>query len=136
MFVTRCLRFIPIETKMEQHMITQRKLVTGALHRKQQESSSKTETVSSLVPSTQSNYGNVGSGNSLCRNQPEIYQRIHSMQGKCPITNGSSNIRLDGKMPPLYPNMLLGKLTEIENHYIRETDQVWKSPMTYFSLQH
>ena len=38
-------------------MITRRKLVTGALHGKQQESSSKTGAVLSPVPSTQSNYG-------------------------------------------------------------------------------
>ena len=38
-------------------MITRRTLVTGALHRKQQESSSKTGAVLSPVPSTQSNYG-------------------------------------------------------------------------------
>ena len=25
----------------------------------------------------------------------------------------------DGKMAPLYPNMLLGKITEIENYYAR-----------------
>ena len=28
--------------------------------------------------------------------------------------------RLDGKMSPLYPNILLGKITEIENHNMLE----------------
>ena len=52
-------------------MITRRKLVSGALHRKQQESCSKTGTVSSLVASTQSNYGKVAS-----RNYAEISQKV------------------------------------------------------------
>ena len=109
-------------------MITRRKWVYSngkTLHRKQQESSSKTGTVSSLVPSTQSNFSSeqqvTESGfTKLCRNQPESCQHIHSMHRKCPTTNGSSNIslfdsdRLDVKC---HPNMLLGKITEIENHY-------------------
>ena len=120
---------------MEQHMMTRKKLVRGALHRKQQESSSKTGTVSSLVPSTRSNYGKVALTEKLCRNQPENCQHIHSMHRKCPTFNGRSNIplfdrdRLDGKMPPLYRNMLLGK---VRKPLCSSTDQVWKSSMTCF----
>ena len=93
------------------------------LHRKQQESSCKTGTVSSLVPSEQQiTEGGFGK---LCRNQPESCQHINFMHRKCPTTNDSSNIplfdrdRLDVNCHPCIPTYLLGKITEIENHYAR-----------------
>ena len=106
-------------------MITRRKLVTGTLDRKQQESSSKTGTVSSLVPRTQSNYGKVAS-----RNYAEISQKV--VNASIPCTGNAQQPmaaptflkffhrdRLDDKMSLLYPNMLLAKIIEIKNHYAR-----------------
>ena len=119
-------------------MITRRKLFAGALHRKQQESSSKTGIVSSLVPSTQSNYGKVAA-----RNHAEISQKVVNISIPC-TENAQQPMAAPtllslipiGLMVKCHPctQLLLGKKTDMENHCARVlTMQVWRSPMTYFS---
>ena len=113
---------------MEQHDNSKEMGYRNSSQNEKQESSSKTGTVSSFVPSIQSVKLQESGFKKLCRNQPESCQHIHSMHRKCPTTNcnGSANSppsldrdRIDGKMPPVYPNMPLGKLTSIANHYAR-----------------
>ena len=54
--------------------------VTGTLHRKQQESSSKTGTVSSLVSSSRWNYGKVASRNHAEISQEVVNTSIHAQK--------------------------------------------------------
>lgn len=45
------------------------------------------------------------------------------------------SIKIDkvDKPSPFYPNMLLGKITELENHYARVVTRFGKNPNAYFS---
>ena len=47
------------------------------------------------------------------------------------------SIKIDkvDKPSPFYPNMLLGKITELENHYARVVTRFGKNPNTYFSYK-
>lgn len=38
-------------------------------------------------------------------------------------------------MTPFNPNMLLGKITEIENYYVRVVTRFGKNPITHFSYK-
>ena len=97
------------------------------LHRKHKKVVSKRE-LSQVLSQEQSRISHRGQQITekwLQQIDAEISQEVVNTSIPCTTTDGSYNVplfdtdRLDGKMSPLFPNMLLGKITEIENHYAR-----------------